>query len=490
MLQIIFKPLHWARPKGRLLIIACIGAYSAPASAETLAEAMAAAYRYNPVLESGRSGVRAVDENVAIANSGFRPKITASGELSWEDIKTSGGGTTGGLVVGPGGTLTQGGINKQANYGVGITQPIFNGLSTVNQVRAAEAGVRGARELLRDTERNVLLQVVASYVSVIGAQEVLKAQEQNLGKLNTEFRVAKERVELTELTNTDLAQADLRRTEAIAGVASAKADLSAARAAYLNAVGQEPNQLSQPNFPAGLPKSLPEAQSIAANENPLLISALYDEQASRHVVDQIRGGLLPQLSIEANYTDEYNTNGIDNQKNTTVAGRLTVPIYEGGEVHASVRQAKHVHLSRLQNVEAVRSLVQQAVTTSWSRLQAAKTRVDVGRDRVRASRVALDGVRKEEGIGQRDLLDVLNAEQDILTSQVEHILAQRDYLIAAYDLLGQVGRLHAEHLSLDTEIYDPTVHYEEVRRKWFGINITYSDGRQEHMDTSGTEVMK
>lgn len=439
---------------------------------------MAAAYRYNPVLEAGRSDVRAVDENVSMAHGAFRPSVSATGDLTWEDIKTDGG--EGQPVVGPGGVLTESGINKSAAYEVSVTQPIFTGLQNINRLRAAEAGVRGARELLRDTERNVLLQVVTAYAAVIGAQEVLKAQEHNLDRLNSEVRIAKERVELTELTNTDLSQAELRRASASSNVANARAGLVAARAAYLNVVGHDASHLLQPQLPS-LPRSLPEAQNIALEENPLIVGALYSEQAARHAVDQIRGQLLPQISVEASYGETFNSNTSD-QSNTLVAGRLTVPIYEGGQVHAAVRQAKHLHLGRIQTIEAVRSLVQQAVSTSWAQYQAARTRVDLGQQRVRTSVTVLDGVRREEGIGQRDLLDVLNAEQDVVDARVELIAAQQDLTVAAFRVIGDIGRLSAEQLQLETLAYDPTVHYEEVRRKWFGLDITYSDGSFEHVE--------
>jgi len=451
------------------------------ATAETLAEAMAAAYLYNPVLEAGRSDVRAIDENVSMAHGAFRPSVSATGDLSWEDVKTDGG--EGQPVVGPGGTLTESGINRSASYEVSVTQPVFTGLQNINRLRAAEAGVRGARELLRDTERNVLLQTVTAYAAVIGAQEVLKAQEHNLDRLNSEVRIAKERVELTELTNTDLSQAELRRASASSNVANARAGLIAARASYLNVVGHEASHLLQPQLPPSLPRSLPEAQSIALEENPLIVGALYSEQAARYAVDQIRGQLLPQLSVEASYGETFNSNSSD-QSNTLVAGRLTVPIYEGGQVHAAVRQAKHMHLSRIQTIEAVRSLVQQAVSTSWAQYQAAKTRVDLGQQRVRTSVTVLDGVRREEGIGQRDLLDVLNAEQDVVDARVELIAAQQDLTVAAFRVIGDVGRLSAEQLQLGTLAYDPTVHYEEVRRKWFGLDITYSNGSSEHVEAN------
>ena len=209
---------------------------------------------------------------------------------------------------------------------------------------------------------------------------------------------------------------------------------------------------------------------------------------ARHTVERIRGQLLPQVTLEASVSDEYNTNGVSFQRDTLVLGRVTAPLYEGGEVHASVRQAKQLHLSRLQTIEASRLLVQRSVATAWSLLEAARSRVDLGTTQIRASEIALKGVRKEEEIGQRSLLDILNAEQDVVDARVALISARRELIVASYEVLAQIGRLSAQELSLPTMTYDPTVHYEEVRRKWFGLDITEADGSHQHIvveDRSG-----
>lgn len=473
---------------GNIWLLLPIGlmAGSTPVSAETLQEAMASAYRYNPVMEAGRSSVRAVDENVAIANSGYRPKIAAIGTATWEDTKVSGG--EGGVVVGPSGNLTQGGINKSGTYGVGISQPLFTGLQVTNQVRSAEAGVRAARELLRDTERSVLMQAVTAYVGVLTSQESVRAYEQNLSRLDKEVRVAEERVALTQLTNTDLAQAKYRRADAVSSLATAQAELRSNLAAYLSTVGHEASGLVFPRVPAGLPKSLAEAQGIALNENPLIVSSLYNEESARYAVDQIRGQLLPQISLDASWDDEYNSTGVEFTRSAEVSANVTVPIYEGGQVHAQVRQAKQIHVGQLQLIEAARSTALQAVATAWSNLEAARARVALASARMQAADVALTGVRQEETIGQRTLLDVLNAEQDILDARLQSIVAKRDEVVGAYEVLSQIGHLSAEQIGLATLIYDPTVHYEEVRRKWFGLDITDADGAREHVVVEETSV--
>ena len=466
------------------------------ASAESLRDALSAAYQYNPSLEVRRAQVRASDENVSIAHGRFRPTIAGSGGLSWEKTILSGnsGGVNAGninagnnVVVDSSGNLTQGGVNRRATYGISISQPIFAGGQLISQLRSAEAGVRGDRELLRDTESSVLLQAVTAYVSVLSFRQVLSAQERNLRRLTKVVRVTQERVELSQLTRTDLSQAKLRRATAVAAVAAARADLREARAFYMNVIGHNPGRLSKAKILTSLPKTLAAAQATANNENPLIINALYTEEAARHGVRQIRGQLLPQVSLGANWGDEHSSSGVAFQRRIEVDGRVTIPIYSGGQIHAAVRQAKHIHVGAIQSIEQVRSAVRQSLTSAWSRLQSQRTQVQLGAARIRASQVALEGVRNEEEIGQRTLLDVLNAEQDILDARVAAILARRDLVIASYEILALVGRLDAETLGLGSRVYDPTIHYHEVRRKWFGLNITHADGREERFRAKDPE---
>lgn len=171
-----------------------------------------------------------------------------------------------------------------------------------------------------------------------------------------------------------------------------------------------------------------------------------------------------------------------------MSAQLTVPIYEGGEVRARVRQAKHLHVSRLQQIEQFRSEAQAFVITAWSRLQASKAQLISDQIAVQAFRTALQGVREEERVGQRTVLDVLNAEQDLVAGEVQLATTQRDVIVNSYALISSIGRLNAQELGLTSAVYDPDAHYHEVRRKWFGISITHADGRRETVDAWPTHV--
>jgi outer membrane protein len=244
-----------------------------------------------------------------------------------------------------------------------------------------------------------------------------------------------------------------------------------------------------------LPRSIEEAIGVGTRESPAVVGALYREQASRFAVDRIRGELLPRVQLEASYSDRFDSSRfIDETETTTVTGRLSVPIYEGGEVYARVRQAKHVHVSRLQEIEQARSETEAAVVASWSQLLAARAQSDSDHAQVTANRTALAGVREEERVGQRTLLDVLNAELELLDSEVRLVTTRRNVVVSSFALLSSVGRLDALNIGVASTVYDPEAHYDEIRRKWWGVSITHEDGLREELDLrsweKGTQTMK
>jgi outer membrane protein len=238
-----------------------------------------------------------------------------------------------------------------------------------------------------------------------------------------------------------------------------------------------------------LPSSVSEATSIGSKESPAVVSALYLEQAARFTVDLIWGELLPTVQVEGDYTKRYDPSRLTEEAEAvSVTGRMVVPLYEGGEVRARVRQAKHTHVSRLQEVEQARTENQALVVSAWSQLEAARAQLESDQVQVTASRTALTGVREEERVGQRTLLDVLNAEQELLNGEVQLATTRRNVVVASYNVLSAVGRLSASDISVTAEVYDPEVHYHEVRRKWFGISITRPDGSREKHDFWPTHV--
>ena len=453
---------------GGALVLAGLMLGAAPAAAETLKQALGATYKYNPRLDAARAIQRATDEEVPRALSGYRPSITGSADTNYERQTTRGSGINSTTSSTPGG------------YQIGAVQPIFRGFRTKNAVSAAEATVRAQWETLRLTESQVLLEAVTAYMDVVRDQAILTLRENNVTVLTRDLKATEDRFNVGEVTRTDVAQAQARRAGAVAALDLARANLKTSRATFERVVGHPPSRLVEPGASTLPPKALNEAVEISARESPSVVSALYREQAARFNIDLIRGERLPTVQLEANYGRRFEpTEGIDDVETTTVTGRVNVPFYTGGEVEARVRQAKHTHVQRLQEIEQARSEVREQVITAWSQLQAAKAAEESDRISVDANRIALAGVREEERVGQRTLLDVLNAEQELLNSEVTLATDRRNLVVASYALLSTIGRLNAQELGVSGIVYDPEEHYREVRGKWFDISITHGDCRRE-----------
>ena len=454
------------------IVVMCGAILAPPVAAETLKQAQTGAYKYNPKLDAERARLRATDEEVPRALSGYRPTIAGSADIGVQrtDSKPS--------------SANSGGETHPSGFNVNAVQPIFRGFRTINTVREAEALVRAARETLRLQEQIVLLEASTAYMDVVRDQSLVRLRENNVIVLSRELKATRDRFAVGEVTRTDVAQAESSRATSVAALDLARANLKTSRAIYERVVGRPPSNLVEPQLPERLlPKSVNDVTAIAGQEHPNVVASLYREQAARHTVDKIWGELLPTLQLEANYTKRFEPSRVtDESETSSLVGRLNVPIYQGGEVHARVRQAKQTHVSRLQEVEQFRTEQVSAAIGFYSQLQATRARLESDRISVNASQIALNGVREEERVGQRTLLDVLNGEQTLLNAQVTLVTDQRDLVVGAYTVIGAIGRLNAESLGLSSEVYDAQEHYFEVRRKWWGISITHPDGRRESHD--------
>ncbi|HET6321159.1 MAG TPA: TolC family outer membrane protein [Hyphomicrobium sp.] len=447
--------------------------------AETLRDALSAAYGYNPRLDAQRAFQRASDEDVARAMSGYRPTVTARADIGIERTDQR-----------PSSAFD--GVTTPHGYSVQAVQPLFRGFRTYNAVNEAEANVRAQREVLRDVERNVLLQAVTAYMDVVRDQELVRLNENNVNVLSRELKAAQDRFAIGDVTRTDVAQAEARRADAVSRLDAARANLRTSRGSYQLVIGHAPSGLTWPGVPEEfLPRQMHEATAVSNNENPLVVAALFREQAARYAIERIRGELLPTFQLEASYNDRFDpSKRIAESETGTLVGRATIPIYEAGDVYARVRQAKQKHVGILQQIAQVRTEQTQNVVAAWAQLEAARGRLESDQVAVKSNKVALQGVREEEKVGQRTLLDVLNAEQEYLNSQVNLETTRRNLVVAAYSVIASMGRLDAARIGAAAYVYDPNVHYEEVRRKWIGLSITYGDGRTETFEAEPEQDWK
>jgi len=441
-----------------------LGLLAAPASAETLSGALAKAYANNSTLNSSRAGVRVVDEGVAIAKSGYRPVLRGVADygVTWREGTASGRSITAG------------------SFGIQLSQTLFDGFRTLNNVRAAEARVRAQNEALRNDEQNTLLDAAAAYMDVIRDRQIAALTERNLAFLGEQVRAANSRLEVGEGTRTDVAQAEASRQAAIAQASAARAQVLVSSAQYRQLIGTDPGKLEAGKPLAKLlPRSIEESMNIAAAEHPAILASQQLVDAAGYQVKSNEGALLPQVSADAGVSRGYTsfpTGGADNWSTAGSVGlSLTVPIYQGGLASANVRQSKEALGQARIDTDVNRDRVRQAVAAAWSAYTAAQQSVVANRELVSAAQLALSGVTEERNVGQRTTLDVLNAQNDVISAQINLISAERDVVVASYAILNAIGRLNASRLGLQVATYDPKEHYNAVKDKWFGLRTP--DGR-------------
>jgi outer membrane protein len=317
----------------------------------------------------------------------------------------------------------------------------------------------------------VLLDAATAYVNVVRDQAIVRLRENDVTVLTEQLKATKDRFDVGEVTRTDVAQAEARRSEALATLAAAQANLKTSRAAYEQIIGHPPSNLVTPaSIRHLLPGDINEAMTLGDGENPLILASVYNEEASLYTVQQIMGELLPEVTLEAQYEKRFDqSESLKELETTTVTGRVNVPFYQGGGVAARVRQAKETNNQLKKEVEDARLRVHADVIANWGILQSSGPAIESAQAAVEANKIALTGVREEEKVGQRTTLDVLDATRELLNSQIGLVTALRDRIVSEYSVYAAIGRMDAQTLGLPVPYYDPIEHYDIVKGKWFGL---------------------
>ncbi len=442
-----------------------------PVQAEGLMEALTAAYQTSPVLDAQRAALRATDETIAQAMSGWRPRVTASGSYARQAIRSEQPLSAFGLP----GSRSNDRVISPIGAEIKVTQPIYRGGQTLNATRQAEAGVRAGRELLLSTEQSVLLNAITAYMDVQRDKAVVDLNKNQVEVLSRQLQATQDRFRVGEITRTNVAQSEARLSSAVSNLTAAEAALIASNSAYEKVVGHQPEALEPPPPFPPLPESEDAAQAQALDRNPQLRAALEAERASAHAVRVEIGKLLPSVSMEASagLAQDQSVEGFA-QDQAAITALFQVPLYESGSVYAAVRQAREVNSQRRLDAAQARRQVIEGVRNAWEALRSTRARIVSDKEAVRANEIALEGVRQEAEVGARTTLDVLDAEQELLNARSALVRSQRNEVVAVYGLLSASGGLTAAELGLAVAIYDPLAHYNEVRTKFIGTRADTS----------------
>src|SRR5882672_7663371 len=424
----------------------------APALADTIEAALVRAYQNNPQLNAQRASVRATDENVPQALSGYRPRValTASAGYQYLDTLLISGGTPTAIVR----TDTHG-TNAPRSAGMTVTQTLYNGQQTANRTRAAESQVSGAREALRVLEQTVLLSAATIYMDYLRDAAIVEVQKSNVRVLEQTLKQTRDRFNVGEVTRTDVAQSEAQLAAGRTQELTAESNLTTTRSNFRRIIGNEPQALA-PGSPVDryLPGTLPAAVDLSLVENPNVTAAMYGIDVNFLQVKIAEGALLPTVTLQASVQQSYEqTLTIYRSFGAAAVAQVSVPVYQGGAEYALIRQSKETLAQQRLNLEQVRDQTRANVATAWGQLVAGKAQVASAQSQVAASEIALNGVREEAKAGQRTTLDVLNAQQALVNARVALVTAQHDRVVASYSVLNTIGRLSPQVLNLTTTVY-------------------------------------
>ncbi|NIJ18503.1 outer membrane protein [Sphingomonas naasensis] len=427
----------------------------------TLRDALVQAYNTNPDLAGERANQRANDENVPIAKSQGRFGVSSTGSVS-QSIHNSD------ATFDP---------TRRGALGLDLTVPVFSGGAVRNSVRAAETRVEAGQANLRGAESDTFTQAVTAYVDVLRDEAIVRLNQQNTRVLQVNLQATRDRFEVGDLTRTDVAQSEARLALAESQLRSAEARLIGSRENYIRVIGAPPGVLAAPPALPNLPDDVATAEQTALGNNPFLEAAKLARDATRYDVNVAKAGRLPQVSVGVggdyyNYLGSLGTQARAAGANsdgfsTSIGAQVSLPIFQGGRPAAQVRQARARESAAIEQVTLTERGVIAQARSAFASYDSALKVIASSRVAVEANRLSLEGVRAENSVGTRTILDILNAEQELLNAQVNYVTAERDAYVAGFTLLASMGRAEAKDLGLDGgPLYDPEVNYKHVRGQW------------------------
>jgi outer membrane protein len=469
LMTTFFKRLSFAASVAALLAAGSV-------SAETLQDAIAMAYQQNPTLARARAQQRATDEQYVQARGRFGPSVSLSTGTTYNDHDQA-----------PSGARAFG------TLGVTASQALFGSGGLSANLDASKATVQSGQQSLRSAESQLLLNVISVYTAVRRDQEALQISQDNYDILKKQLDQVQAQFEAGQLTRTDVAQSQARLSGAAASLASAQAQLDTDRASYVAIVGQAPTALEPvPDLP-GMPKDFNAALQTAEQNNPDLSAAQYAADAATARVKAARSAFGPTVGVEVSSGQAGIAGHLGNfsdTQQTTVSARLSIPLFSAGLNGSRVREAIEGETAQKLTVEETRRGVVSTVSQAWSNMIAARSAVASTQEQVKAAQVAAEGVKTEQQVGLRTNIEVLNAEQELKSAQLDLVNAQRGQYVAAAQLLSVTGNLTAQALAPSTPVYDPKEHFNKVKSKgWTPLEpvVRVVDGAAEGLLKGGNK---
>ncbi|GJL84697.1 MAG: hypothetical protein DHS20C02_04720 [Micavibrio sp.] len=424
-----------------------------------LGDVLRRAYLTNPTLLAARQELKATHELLPQAMAGWKPTVSADAGITNTDVDGSNFGTATG--------------STSKDVGLSLDQPLFRGGRTVSEMAAARSTIAAQAASLSGVEQSVLREAATAYMDVVRDQALFDLSWNNREVIARQLEATQDRFEVGELTRTDVSQAEARLARADADAITARGSLRTVQAVFEQVIGIPAGKLGEPSVMLDIPKTLDEAAALAEQANPQVMAATHAHKASEDDVNDVFGELLPTVGLSGSWNRSYDPSPglIDEQTSRSVGVTASIPLYQAGSVRSRVRQAKQTANQRyIQILETRREARQQAIS-DWETLQAAQAEIRSRTAQVEASKIAQEGVEAETEVGQRTILDALDANQEFLDAQAALVSARRNEIVASFSLAATLGLLTPERLGFPGDTIGHSAHLDDVKHKIFNMDV-------------------
>ena len=430
------------------LLLGAVSLAPAVSCSETLTDALISAYRNSHLLEQQQAVLRAADEDVATAVGTLLPVLNFVSKLGYSHNEFRG---TNAFTNSASGTVGLQASMTLLDFGRGATT-----VAIKNEL------VLASQSTLVDVEQQVLLQAVNAYVNMSLQSELVAAQDSNVRLIKQDLQATRDKFDVGEVTKTDVALAEAQLASANAALAAAQGNYNVARETYNAAIGHYPGKLAPlPRTPIAV-KSIDAARAVALRSHPQVIAAQHQAKAADLGVVRAKEEMSPNIGATAGLTEGFDKNGLGTATGS-IGLQLDQTIYAGGRLSSGIRSA----VAQQERVRA--ALLQTGVTITasvgkdCSNILVQNASINANNEQIRAAQAAYDGVKQEADLGSRTTLDVLTAEQNLLSAKASRLTAQANLYAYQYALLADMGLLTASGLHLGIPTFDPQAYYNAVK---------------------------
>ena len=444
-------------------------AFPSMADTTSLKHALEATYRNNPTLARTRTSIKNLDENVVQALAGLKPTVAGTISVGITDpidqtdprfVHDEGHAAGGYLVYDP----------KPDSYSntatLSISQLLYDGGQSRGRVDSAKLAVYAGREDLIAAEQSTLLGAITAYMDLRQTQANLNLAESNIKVLQQQLQASRDRFEVGEVTRTDVSQTEARLASAISNREASRAAVQGAVANYVSVVGEKPHRVQTPPEHPAIPSTLARAEAIALEGHPRIRAAKLNLKAASIDLTVARRNRIPTIRGEVSATTSASSgiaNFIEgNKKSVGVNVTASIPIFQGGKLDSQQRAAANSKKTDQYALDEAINTTKLNLRRNYANWQAAVAAIRASQAQIRSARIAFEGVQEEAKLGSRTTLDVLDAEQELLTARSNLVSALRDEQVQAYNVLAEMGQLTAQSLGLKVEHYNPKANYDAV----------------------------